>query len=247
MLGLTLSLTGHLVRQYLAGGLFFVGLFAFAYRGGWPWLLLCAAACAVHNAVLLLAGPLAVALLLQRRPGTLAAVLAAVIAASLAGAIPLLDDLAEATSFLKEDGAIGIALPLLDLAVLATAALVWRGSAPQARPAARGTMLLLAFGLALAVALFCLRDIPLLFFRSYFFLEYLRVPMLAFVIAAGLRRAGAAAPAAALFTLLVSAGLCWLRLQGTEWEYGHPAALWPEALDLHSMLARWAAIESVPL
>lgn len=247
MIGVTLSLTGHLVRQYLAGGLFFVGLFGFAYRGGARWLLLCAAACAVHNAVLLLAGPLVVALLLQRRPGTLAVVLVAVVAASLGGFIPLLGDLAEATSFLKDDGEIGIVLPLLDLTVLAAATLVWRHSAPQTRPAVRGTMLLLAFGLLFAVALFCLREIPLLFFRSYFFLEFLRVPLLAFIITAVLRRAGTAAPAAALFTLVLAAALCWLRVQGTDWEYGHPAARWPEALDLHSVLVRWAAIENLPL
>lgn len=243
LVGVTFSLVGHLVRQYIAGGLFIVGVFGWAYTGRWRWWLWPVLACAIHNSALLLMLPLAVAVLLARRPRVFAATVLLVVAASLTGRIPLVGDLSEATSFLKEDGQIGLALPLLDSLLAAAAWLVWRRLPATERPASDTAARLLCFGIALGVLLFCIRDVPLLFFRSYFYLEFLRAPMLAFIVAAGLRRAGTTAWPAVAFALPLAALLCWLRARGADWDYGAANALWPEWLDVHSVVKRWQAIQ----
>lgn len=247
LVGVTFSLVGHLVRQYLAGGIFFVGVFGWAFTGRWRWWLWPAVACATHNSALLLVVPLILSAVLASRPRLFMAVALVALAASLAGQFPLVGELAEATSFLKEDGQIGVALPLLDSAVLLVAWLVWRGLPVQQRPTAPAVSRLLCFGIALAVLLFCIREVPLLFFRSYFYLEFLRAPMLAFVIAAALRRAGNAAVPGAAIALPLAALLCWLRTRGADWSYSAEHARWPEWLDIQSVLLRWMSIQNALL
>lgn len=247
LIGVTFSLVGHLVRQYLAGGIFFVGVFGWAFTGRWRWWLWPAVACATHNSALLLVVPLVLSAALASRPRLFLAVALTALAASLTGQIPLAGELSEATSFLKEDGQIGLALPLLDSAVLLVASLVWRGLPAQERPSASAVSRLLCFGIALAVLLFCIREVPLLFFRSYFYLEFLRAPMLAFVIAAALQRAGNAAMPGAAIALPLAALLCWLRAHGSDWSYSAEHARWPEWLDIQSVLLRWQSIQNARL
>jgi EpsG family len=245
--GVTFSLVGHLVRQYLAGGVFFIGLFGWAFTSRWRWFLWPAVACAIHNSALLLVLPLLLSLLLANRPRLFAIAMLLVLGASLTGWIPFIGELADAASFLKEDGEIGLALPLLDGVVLLTAWRVWQGLPTQERPEVRTATRLLCFGMALAVVLFYIRDLPLLFFRSYFYLEFLRVPMLAFIIAAGLRSANRAAVPAAAAMLTMAVLLCWLRARGTDWSYGVEHARWPVWMDVHSVMQRWKTIQAAPL
>lgn len=244
LIGVTFSLVGHLVRQYIAGGLFFIGVFGWALTGRWRWWLWPAIACATHNSALLLVVPLIVSALLAFRPRLFMAVALVVLGASLAGQIPFVSEMAEATSFLKEDGQIGLALPLLDSAVLLVTWLVWRKLPTQDRPAPDTTARMLCFGVSLAVVLFCIREVPLLFFRSYFYLEFLRAPMLAFVIAAALRHAGKAAVPGAVLALPLAALLCWQRVRSADWSYGAEHAPWSEWLDMQSVLLRWQSIQS---
>jgi hypothetical protein len=247
LVGVTFSLVGHLVRQYMAGGLFFIGVFGWAFTGRWRWWLWPAVACAIHNSALLLAGPLLLSALLATRPRLFAITMLALLGAALSGQIPFIGELAEATSFLKDDGQIGFALPLLDAVVLLCAWQVWRHLPADEKPSARTATRLLCFCIALAVLLFSIREVPLLFFRSYFYIEFLRAPMIEFIIAAVLRRAGQAAVPAAALALPLAALLCWLRVRNADWSYGADTALWPEWLDVHSVFQRWQAIQQALL
>lgn len=245
--GITFSLTGHLVRQYLAGGVFALGVFGYAFTGRWRWLLLPAVAGAIHNSVLILGAPLLLVLCLGRRPGILAAALLAWLVLAFAGQVTFVNELAEAISFLKEDGEIGIALPALDASVLVSTWLLWRKSPPTARPSVQTMRLLLWFGLALAVLLFSIRDVPLLFFRSYFYVEFLRTPMLAFIVGELLRRTGRSKPAAAAVAFALAAALCWVRVLATDWSYSSSSAVGPDFLWLPSAIERWRSIETLRL
>ena len=247
LVGVTFSLVGHLTRQYFAGGLFFLGLFGWAFTGHYRWWLGPAVACATHNSALLLIVPLTLSAFLSSRPRLFVMVVLATLGASLAGLFPLIDELAEATSFLKEDGQIGIALPLMDAALLLVAWYVWRCLPVGDRPAMQIALRLMCFSVALAVMLFCIREVPLLYFRSYFYIEFLRAPMLAFVIAAVLRGAGNAAALNTVVALPLAALLCWLRVRGTDWNYSSEHSYWPEWLDVHSVLMRWQAIQAAVL
>jgi EpsG family len=247
LVGVTFSLSGHLVRQYLAGGMFFLGVFGWALSGRWRWLLWPVAACATHNSALLLAAPLLLSMLFSARPLIFVAILLAALGAAPTGQIPILGDLSEATSFLKEDGQIGLSLPVLDGLLLLLAWCVWRALPAGQRPPTRAVVRILCFCVAFAVLLFYISEIPLLFFRSYFYLEFLRAPILAFVIAASLRRAGRAGMPLALITLPLAAFVCWLRVRSADWVYGATNARWPEWMDIHSVVQRWLVIQNTLL
>jgi EpsG family len=247
LLGVTFSLTGHLVRQYVAGGLFFIGVFGWSFTGRWRWLVWPCLAVAVHNSAAMLGLPLLLAMLLSTRPRLFVLLLGGVVLAAATNRIPMISDLAEATSFLKDDGQIGLALPTLDALLLALTWGVWRTLSDSQRPSRHVAARLLCFAIALAVLLFCIRDVPLLFFRSYFYLEFLRAPMLAFVISVALRRSGAAGLPLAIVAMLLAALVCWLRVRGADWSYGATHVHWPEWLDVHSVVRRWQMIQKTPM
>jgi EpsG family len=249
LVGITFSLVGHLVRQYLAGAIFFLGFFGHLTTERRRWLLLPLLACAIHNATLLLAGPLLLSMGLYARPRLFAAVLVAVLAAAELQHIPLLSDLMADLSFLKQDGEIGYALPLLDATILLLAWRVWQRTPPSERPFDRAALARVAcFALALGVLLFAIREVSLLFFRSYFFIEFLRVPALAFVLCAWLRRAGDARRWLMPLVLIVAVSVCWQRARTSDWSYSSASgAGWPDWADIHRTMVRWQAIEGARL
>lgn len=248
LIGLTFSLVGHLVRQYLAGAVFFLGFLGHLTSGRRAWLLLTPLACAIHNATLMLFVPLLLSTLLHARPRLLALVLIAAFAAAELQQIPLLSELTADLSFLKQDGEIGIALPLLDAAVLLLAVVTWRRMPEPERPFDRAVLArIVCFALTLGLMLFAIREISLLLFRTYFFVEFLRAPLLAFVLWSWLRRAGPAGRWLVPLVLIAAVLVCWQRARGSDWLYADPDAAWPAWADLHHTFERWRAIEDVRL
>lgn len=242
LLGVTFSLTAHLIRQYLAGGLFMLALMHFVLHRRPAVLLWALVAVLVHNSAVLLWLPLLLAWARPRAPRLFWTVLLLSVALTNSGLIGWLNELIAAGTLLKDDGQIGLALPLLDVAVLGGGWWLLRRSAAGSRLA-----LLWSFCIAFAALLLCIREVPLMFFRTYFFLEFLRVPMLALLLCAGLRRGGDwRAPIAAL-ALLCAAGLCWTRVQGAEWTYRGTPQSWPEWLQMDRLADRWQKIEDLRL
>lgn len=248
LLGITFSLVGHLVRQYLAGAIFFLGFFGYLTSGRKQWLLLPLLAGGIHNGALMLLAPLLLSLLLHARPKLLLTLLAAFLAAAELQQIPLLSELATDLSFLKQDGEIGYLLPTLDAGVLVLAWWVWRRTPVSQRPFDDRSMArILWFGMTLGVMLFSVREVSLLLFRSYFFFEFLRVPMLAFVLCAWLRSADAARHALQAMLLACAVTVCWLRAHGSEWVYTSGTTTWPDWADIHHTFERWRSIEGARL
>lgn len=240
--GLTFSLTAHLVRQYLAGALFTLAVVLWVRDRRARVLGLALAATLVHNSAALLWLPLVWSWLHARGPRWALTLLVTVVVAANAGVIGILNDFAEAASLVKDDGRIGLALPALDLTLLI---LGWRvlsrgPRGDQLRP-------LWAYCIGLAALLLCIRDVPLLFFRMYFYVEFLRAALMAVLLCLALRHAGRWRPLLATVLLCASAGLCIVRLQGAEWSYqSHPTQV-PDWLRMDRLVDRWSAIEQLRL
>jgi hypothetical protein len=242
LIGLTFSLTGHLVRQYLAGGLFMVGVFGLATDRRSIWLLGPVLSVATHNSAILLWIPLIFSWLYGYSPRSCWLGLLLMVGLANSGLFSFLNDLIEVGKLLQDDGQIGPALPALDVVVLLAGWYLLRreAGAPQRN-------LLWVYAVAFAALLMTIREVPLMFFRTYFYVEFLRTPLLAMLLVAGLRRCGPwKAPVAAL-AIVLSLGLCWLRAEGSEWLYQGAAASQPEWWQMSRLMDRWERIESLRL
>ncbi|MEK8045032.1 EpsG family protein [Ideonella margarita] len=242
LLGVTFSLTAHLVRQYLAGGVFMLAMWHFVLHRRPLVLLWAVVAVLVHNSAVLLWLPLMLAWARPLAPRLFWAMLLLAVILTNAGLVGWLNELTAAATLIKDDGQIGLALPLLDLAVLSGGWWLLRSSSSGQR-----LQLLWYFCIAFAALLLCIREVPLMFFRTYFFLEFLRVPMLALLLCAGLRRGGDWRAPMAVLALLCAAGLCWTRVQGAEWTYRSTPQSWPEWLQMDRLVDRWQKIEDLRL
>ncbi len=241
LLAVTFSVTAHLTRQYLAGALFFTGAFAFWADGRRRWLLLAAASVLVHTSTLLLALPLALALLHRRHPRLFWLGVGAVFAFGASGILETyIDAIAGLGNVLSEEGAQGSLLVLLDGLVVAAVAWLNRrtlGRTPQQRALLSSA---LAFAVAFGATMFVVRDIPLLFFRSYFYFEFIRTPLVALLLYALLARAGRARLLVAAVCLAAAGAVCWQRTLASEWDYGSGGRV---ALSIVGVLERWTAID----
>lgn len=249
LLGVTFSVTAHLTRQYLAGAVFFSGLFGFLFTGRHRWLLLCAGSAGVHGASAILLLPLGAMLLHRRFPRWAMAFVCGIAVAGLFNPLLLLTDIELQATLFGEEGQQPPLLMLLDASLVLGA--WWIGAHRPRSPRDRGPAALdglrhaaegvLVFGIAFAAVLFAVREVPLVMFRSYFFLEFVRAPLLALVFFAALRRLTTLRLPAALVLLIVSAAACWARTAGADWQYTSDGLL---PMQLPDLMRRWQTIEN---
>jgi hypothetical protein len=236
-------LTAHLVRQYVAGSLFALGFCLWAHQRGKLGLAAILTAVTVHSAAAALLVPLAMAMLARRSLRLYAGGLLALSLVFLSGYFANTLDLASQLAYQREDGMQGPLLMALDGGVL-MAALAVQALAPPVDAARRLALRsLLAFAFAQGLVLYFLHDVPFLFFRLYMFVEFTRAALLAVLVHAGLLRAGALRPAAALLLIAVAAATCWTRAATSGWSY-LPAESGPTAYTMPGIADRWSRIES---
>lgn len=245
--GMTFALTAHLVRQYLAGAVFFTGMLMYKPRHrNWP---LCVAMLAplVHSSAAFLILPLGIAVIWTRlRVFTwiaLGALGTSALLFPLGEKIPAI----QIANYLRADSEIPPLLIVMDFALIVTAFLLRTRSTPNGASHWSTVNLLLAFAASFEIVLAHFRSTPFIFFRLYFYFEFCRTPLLAFVLASTLRSLRRLAiPVAAALLLLAVSIVCW-RTHSSEWSYAYNSKQPLATLILASALDRIAAIETTPL
>jgi len=123
--------------------------------------------------------------------------------------------------------------------VIGLVARLYRGPGKAQEPA---VAMMLSFTVAFAALLFVVRDIPLLFFRNYFYLELIRVPCLALLLYAAILRMRNARLLAAVALFLLGGTLCWMRTAHSGWDYSDSGSL-SMPFSLSNVMQRWGHIE----
>jgi hypothetical protein len=248
LIGITFSVTAHLTRQYLAGACFFIGLFLFLLHRRTVWMLPCLLALLVHRSAAVLVVPLFLLLIYRRWPLAAWLGVLAVLVLGLFNPLSLIFDLDLELTLLGNEGEQGPALMALDASVVIGATWIgrqaWlREDAPNAGDSERLAYVcrqLLMFATGFAAALYAAHEVPLVLFRSYFYIEFLRVPLLAMIIHAGLLQLRCARLAAVTGLVIVGALVCWARASGAEWQYADRGWVpW----QLSEVIERWHRIE----
>jgi hypothetical protein len=242
LIGITFSLTAHLTRQYLAGSLFFFGLFLWATSSRKWALLLALLAVTIHLSAALLWVPLTLAMVYRRSAVLYGLCLLALIASLATGIFDQLFDLSAQISFLREDGEQGAALQLIDSLIFIVATSMYYSVPARSTATRRAFSTLLAFAVAFATLLLLIHNAPFLFFRAYMYIEFLRAPMVALILYAAMQRLGPLKSHFAVLMLLLGTIVCWERAMSSDWEYTANGA-GSAAFTLVGVLNRWALIQ----
>jgi hypothetical protein len=243
LIGITFSLTAHLTRQYLAGSLFVLGLFLWVTSTRKWGLLLAALAVTIHISAALLLLPLALALVYRRSATLYSLCFLAMVAALASGVLDQLFDLTSQASLLRQDGEQGGALLLIDTLILAGAAWLYYLMPVQSPAARKAFETLLAFAAAFATLLLLVHGAPFLFFRTYMYIEFLRTPLVAFILFAVLQRLGPQKFHVAILLLLLGTIVCWTRAMKSEWIYTSDGA-GSAAFTMVGVFDRWTLIQN---
>jgi hypothetical protein len=212
------------------------------------WLIPCLLSVLVHRSAVILAPPLLLLLLHQRFPRLAWLGVVLIAAVGLFNPLALFLDLELEQNLLAQEGQQGPMLIALDaLLVIGATRFAVPSATPSGAPAtmrnsapfARTCVNLAFFAAAFAAMLFATREVPLVLFRSYFYLEFIRVPLLAMVFHTALNRLNAS-QAAAVGLVVVGCLVCWARTANSEWEYTERGTVpW----QLSEIFERWRRIE----
>ena len=102
---------------------------------------------------------------------------------------------------------------------------------------------LLAFAVAFATLLLLVHEAPFLFFRTYMYIEFLRTPLVAFILYAVLKRLGPLKYYFSILFLLLGTLVCGVRAMNSEWQY-MPAGTGGATFTMISALDRWTQIQN---
>jgi len=208
----TFSLTGHIIRQYLSYSLFFVGLsLLLLRRSRWSWLAMILSILVHNSAILLFFAALAsdVYVKLSRGKRFLPLIFMACIGALMVSHVA--SDYGFEGAFALE-GSIPVALIVIDLFIFASFVVVSKYHVDNVIRAR-----IISFSIIVIMLLGTLYAYPLLFYRYYFLMDFMRIIWAPAVLVVFYKKVRPLAPN--LFVLLLSVVLFSYRANAAPWSY----------------------------
>lgn len=243
---LTFSLSGHLIRQYLAASMAVVG-FALFHRNRTISHLVLATAVFTHNSSVALVLPMLAGLhggYVFRLALIVCGTLALIILGAGIPAITALETLTSAAATM-DDGSIPKAIITFDCLLLAlTAWLVWHRPKDVRQAKHDPHHALLRFGLLWLLTMLAASAVHFIFFRFYFYIEVLRPLLFATIISHTSQSIQSRRNVFLTTTLLISLAYFFARASTTVWNYGYSLPILPfkNIFDLFERLARVASL-----
>ncbi len=243
---LTFSLSGHLIRQYLAASMAALG-FALFHRSRTASHLMLAMAVFTHNSCAALVVPMLAGLhggFLFRSILTAYALLTLVVLGAGIPAITALETLTSAAATM-DDGSIPKPIIVFDcLLFAATAWVVWRTRQQSRDSQHEPHRALIRFGLLWLLTMLASSAVHFIFFRFYFYIEVLRPLLLATIVSHASGFVHARRNAYSTLALLIALAYFFARASTTVWNYGYSLPMLPfkNIFDLVERLARVAGL-----
>lgn len=220
MICITFSLAGHLLRQYAANAMFFMGLISYMRGKGNGALLLILLSCATHNSLVVPALLFVAAMVIARLPRYMALLLyflGLVVAAVLSFKIEgLLGDVLKIA--LADQGDIPPVLIIGDLCLGVMVFLMVAPKGAMRNPEYYRLRSIIYLYLFFWMALLAVSKIEFIFFRFYFLNDFVRVVMLSALIGRFHKQIG---PGLALTFMMVSLGYFIFKFDTSPWHYSN--------------------------